>query len=219
MLRAVIFDFDGLILDTEVPEYMSWCELYESYGQTLPLETWCLAVGTRNGFDPYAHLESLVLKPVDRAVVRLNIRARTKELLTQSAPLPGVIERLDEARSLGLGVAIASSSDHADVYPHLERHGIVPGIQAVVCAATDGLAAKPDPALYLEALRLLDVAAHEAIAFEDSRNGVTAAKVAGIACVAVPNEITKGMDLSHADAILPSLAGTTLAALAAQLGL
>lgn len=216
MLRAVIFDFDGVILDTELPAYTAWCEVYASYGRTLELETWCMAVGTRDAFDPYHHLESLIQRPLDRDGIRNVRRQRESELVSESGLMPGARDRVAEAATLGLGTAIASSSDYGDVGPHLESYGILGSFQAIVCAATGGLAAKPDPALYVEALRLLDVAPYEALAFEDSRNGVAAAKAAGVTCIAVPNVITKGMDLSHADLIVPSLAEVSLASMAQE---
>jgi HAD superfamily hydrolase (TIGR01509 family) len=218
MLRALIFDFDGLILDTETPEYTAWCEVYAARGASLALETWQAAIGTRDGFDPYAHLASLIGRPVDRVRTRAEVKQRALELIETLSPLPGVLELLAEARGGGLAIALASSSDHEWIDGHLGRLALAHHFDAVVCASTDGLPAKPEPAVYLEALRRLEVPAHEAIALEDSFNGVTAATRAGIHCIAVPNTVTRTMDFSHANACHTSLEELSLTRLRQALG-
>ena len=209
MLKAVIFDFDGTILDTESPEYQSWCELYESHGHTLDLATWCVGVGTRDGFDPYGHLESLLAAPIDREFTQTAVRARKRELEQAMVIRDGVETLLGEAQELGIGVAVASSSPLRWVTTNLERYSLRGHFHALVCAGED-LAAKPDPAVYLEALDRLNANPVEAVAFEDSPNGIAAAKAAGIHCIAVPNPITSLLDLSKADRVVTSLAGVSL---------
>jgi beta-phosphoglucomutase-like phosphatase (HAD superfamily) len=120
-----------------------------------------------------------------------------------------VVERIAEAKALGLKLGVASSSTTDWVKGHLARLGILERFDCVTCR-DDVANVKPEPDLYLAALECLGVAASDAIAIEDSPNGVTAAKVAGMRCVAVPNSITARLDLSHADVILASLADTTL---------
>jgi HAD superfamily hydrolase (TIGR01509 family) len=215
-LRAVIFDFDGLILDTEWPEYQSWCEVYESYGQVLPVEKWCLTIGAGSGFgfDPYRDLERLIGKRLDREAIRARRRPRSLELCEALDILEGVDDRLSEARKLGLSTGLASSSAAEWVLGHLSRYDYAGNFDTIVCAR-DGIAPKPDPAVYLVALHALGVEPGEAIAFEDSPNGVKAAQGAGIYCVAVPNRLTSLLGLSAADAVAPSLAGISLSELAA----
>jgi HAD superfamily hydrolase (TIGR01509 family) len=209
-LRCVIFDFDGIILDTELPEFTAWCEIYESHGQTLGHDKWSLAIGTRNGFDPYAHLETLSGAQIDRPATRALHSKRSRELISALELLDGVETRLDEAKALGLRIGMASSSDRGWIEEHLGRFGLTSRFDVIRCCS-DGLPAKPNPALYVAAVRDLGCEPREAAAFEDSPNGIAAAKAAGVYCIAVPNEMTSVLDLSAADLIVPSLAEVSLA--------
>lgn len=204
-----MFDFDGLILDTEEPVYQSWLEVYEAHGEELPFERWIQIVGsTTIGFHPQHHLEERLGRPLPKEVLERRIGRRT-ELILDRQMLPGVAERIAEAKALGLKLGVASSSTADWVRGHLARLGILERFDCVTCR-DDVASVKPEPDLYLAVLECLGVRAPEAIAIEDSPNGVTAAKRAGMRCVAVPNSITAQLDLSQADVILVSLADTTL---------
>ena len=208
MVRALVFDFDGLILDTEVPEFRAWCEIFEGHGCELPRSEWTACIGLAGAdvtFDPHACLEGLLGRPLDRAEVRARHRLRFAELVAAESALPGVTEYLMEARRLGLKVAVASSSHRAWITAHLGRLGLLEAFDCFRCA-DDVARTKPDPELYRAALAALAVAPEEAIAFEDSANGVRAAKAAGLYCVAVPNGLTCALPLEEADLRLNSLA-------------
>jgi HAD superfamily hydrolase (TIGR01509 family) len=204
-VRALLFDFDGLIVDTETPSLASWQEVYGEHGHELTLDRWAAAVGTVGGFDPLAHLEELA-GPVDRDDVVARRLARELELADVEELRPGILEYLEEARRRGLATAIVSSASRTWIDRHLARLERAEHFDAIVTADKDESRAKPRPVLYLEALELLDVAADEAIAFEDSPNGVRAAVAAGIFVVAVPNGVTESLGLDDADLVVPSLA-------------
>jgi HAD superfamily hydrolase (TIGR01509 family) len=217
LIRAIVFDFDGLILDTEEPVYRSWLEVYEAHGQELPFERWVQIVGsTTIGFHPQHHLEERLGRPLPKEVLDRRIGRRT-ELVLAKKLLPGVIERIDEAHGLGLKVGVASSSSTEWVRGHLARLGILERFDCMRCR-DDVANVKPEPDLYVSVLDCLDVRAAEAIAIEDSPNGVAAAKRAGMRCVAIPNSITARLDLSAADVLLASLADLTLPGLLSRLG-
>jgi HAD superfamily hydrolase (TIGR01509 family) len=216
VIRAIVFDFDGLILDTEEPVYRSWVEVYEAHGAELPFERWVEIVGsTTIGFHPQRHLEQLLGRPLAREVLEHRIGRRTEFILAKEL-LPGIVQYIDDARSLGLRLGVASSSTSEWVKGHLGRLGILERFECIRCR-DDVVNAKPAPDLYLAVLECLGVAASDAFAVEDSPNGVTAAKQAGLRCVAVPNSITLGLDLSHADVLLRSLSEVTLAQLLVRL--
>ncbi len=213
-----MFDFDGLIVDTEEPIYRSWLEVYHAHGQDLPFDRWIQTVGSSNAtFDPRGHLEERLGRPLTQAVVDRRIERRTQLVLEQ--PLrPGVQELLDTARKVGLRVGVASSSSCNWVRGHLERFGLLDRLDCIRCR-DDVARVKPAPDLYLAVLECLGVKAEEAIAIEDSPNGIAAAKDAGMWCVGIPNVMTGGLDLGRADFVLTSLAGQRPADLAGQLGL
>lgn len=215
-IRALVFDFDGLILDTEGPEFATWTEVYAEHGQSIVLEDWARCIGTVGGFDPYVDLETRIGRPLDRDTVRTRRRQRCAELISRETARPGITAYLDEADRRGLRLAIASSSPRGWVGTHLDRLGLTERFPCLRCA-DDVAVVKPDPALYLSALAALGVEADDAIAFEDSPNGILAAKRAGLTCVAVPNPLTGQLDLSQADLVVESLADLPLERLAARL--
>lgn len=216
-VRALVFDFDGVVVDTEGPEYDAWQATWADYGHDLALEEWVACIGTVGGWDPLAELAARVGAGFDPDEAQRRRRARHHPVIRALAePLPGVLDLLVEARARGLRTAIASSSDDAWVPPLLEQLGLVAHFEHL--SLYDGTCpAKPAPDLYLRACAALGVAPAEAIAIEDSPNGVAAAKAAGLTCVAVPHGLTRGLDLSAADLVLGTLRGVTLDALSAKL--
>jgi HAD superfamily hydrolase (TIGR01509 family) len=216
LIRAIVFDFDGLILDTEEPVYRSWVEVYREHGEELPFDRWVEIVGsTTIGFHPQHHLEERLGRSLTQEVLDRRMGRRTELILAQSL-LPGVVQHIESAKAMGLKLGVASSSTRDWVRGHLDRLGILDSFDCIRCR-DDVANAKPAPDLYLAAIDCLGVLASEAIAFEDSPNGVLAAKRAGLRCVAIPNSITAHLDLGQADLVLGSLAGVTLADLLSKL--
>jgi HAD superfamily hydrolase (TIGR01509 family) len=183
--------------------YRSWQELYQEHGLDLPMEIWADVIGRGHEFDPLAHLEARIGRKLDASIAERR-RARRTELVEALETLPGVMECVREARQLGLKLGVASSSSRAWVTGHLDRLGLT-DFDCIRCA-DDVEQAKPAPDLYLAVCGCLGVPAAEALAFEDSANGIAAAKAAGLRCVAVPNTMTANLDLSAADVRLESLA-------------
>lgn len=211
MIKALVFDFDGLILDTEGPVYEGWREVYAEHGEELPVSFWQTIIGRgSNWFDPLADLERRLDRQLDREAIRIARQVRVRELVAALPILPGVLEWIEEARRLGLKLGVASSSSRAWVVGHLERLGL-DGWDCIRCR-DDVARAKPDPDLYLAAARELEVTPAQAIAIEDSPNGCLAARAAGLYCVAVPNQMTADLEFDAADVRLDSLADVSLGA-------
>ena len=212
MIRGLIFDFDGLIVDTELPLFEAWQEVYREHGHELPAEEWVKEIGSTGIFDVVDYLEKLYGAPLDEVALRARVRARHIEQVGLQAILPGVVDYLNTARDDGLALAVASSSPHTWVDGHLERLGLRDYFKTT-CCRDDVAQVKPDPTLYNLALARLGLFPHEAVVFEDSPNGVLAANRAGIFCVAVPNTLTGKLPLDHADMRLSSMAEMPLAEL------
>ncbi len=216
MIRGLIFDFDGLILETEGPDLQAWQEVYASFGCTLPFARWATQIGTGEAlFNPYDELEVQLGCPVDRATIRSQRRRRFGELVAAQATLPGVADYIAAAERLDLRLGVASSSSREWVIGHLTRLGLNRHFAAIACA-DDVARTKPDPTLYRTVLAALDLQPEEAIALEDSPNGIAAAKRAGLYCAAVPNLLTRHLPLQEADLQLASLTDLPLAGLLAH---
>ena len=211
MIEAIVFDFDGLIVDTETPEFDAWQEVFQSCGATLDRELWDRFIGRYSrDFDIYAHLAELSGERIEREVVRPKMRRRYLELIERNPILPGVEDYLQSAKKMGLKLAVASSSTPGWAKGHLEDRGLLHYFEFVLSAG-DVVNAKPDPELYTMAIGRLGVRPENALAIEDSMIGLTAAKAARLRCVVVPNPMTKRMDFSSADIRLNSLADLPLA--------
>jgi len=213
MINALLFDFDGLILDTETPEFQVWQTIYREYGHEFSIERWGQVVGGWgiSDFDPANYLAELAGDGLNPEGLRARHKAKSDALTLLQPVLPGVAKYLDEALHLDLRLAIASSSPHSWVDTHLSRLGLYHHFDTVVCA--DDVApgrTKPNPDLFLLALERLEIQASQAIVFEDSPNGVMAAKAAGIFVVAVPNPITARLKIDGADLTVESLANMPL---------
>lgn len=211
MARALFLDFDGLVVDTETCDYESWRLVYEEHGAVLPRDRWVAAIGGDGShFRPFEHLCELLGRALAQQAVDAARRGHRERLFEGLRPLPGVVDWMHAARSAGLALGVVSSSPAWWVEQHLDRVALRDRIDFTK-TRDDVPRVKPDPDLYLQALAHAGVAAHEALAVEDSPNGLAAARAAGLFTVAVPGPMTRGLDFSAADLVLESLADRPLA--------
>jgi HAD superfamily hydrolase (TIGR01509 family) len=202
-LQAIVFDFDGLIVDTEGPGFVSWSELYEKFGQKLTLDDWRHATGYVGGFDPGLHLEKLLGHKLDWSIYAPGRESRNWELTLQQSTLPGIDRLMVGASNRSIKIGVASNSGFGWVEEGLERLGLRHFIETIVTRDMV-LNPKPAPDVYLKAVQTLQADPHYSVALEDSEPGSRAAKAAGMRVVAIPNQFSERQDLSVADLIVPS---------------
>lgn len=203
---GIIFDFDGVLVDTEWAIFSSWVDLYAREGQQLTIQEYapCLGAGYSH-WDPARYLEQLTGKSYDWAQENAARQARIEAELSSSKLMPAADELLRWCSARGLGLTVASSSSRRWVGGWLERLDAMHFFPRIFCR-TDGYAVKPNPALFLAAQQFLALPPEQCLVVEDSENGIRAAKNAGIPCVAIPNRLTALCDLSAADMHMSSLA-------------
>lgn len=205
MILALVFDFDGVILDTETPFFQSWREIYQEHGCDLSIEDWGSMLGSfSDPQDPYDRLEESLGVSIDREAIRSQRSKRELELLETEAIMPGVESVLIEGRRLDLKLAVASSSERKWVTTHLNQLGLLSFFECIMCAE-DVQFTKPYPDLYEAVCNALEIRPAQAIAFEDTPNGVLAAKRAGLYCIAIPGPITRHLSMLEADMVVTTL--------------
>jgi len=210
MIKAVIFDFDGLIVDTETLWYEVYSEVFREEGGELPLEEWAKVIGTTfEVYDPFSYLSSQLGREVDRALIQARTSERYQQRIRSLAVRPGVEDYLKAAQSLGLRIGLSSSSTRDWVESYLKPFGLLDYFEAL-STKEDVKQVKPEPDLYLRTMKLLDVEASEIVVFEDSLNGLKAALAAKMCCVVVPNQVTKQLTFTGANLLLESMADMSL---------
>lgn len=196
--KGIIFDFDGVLVDTEWAIYQSWVQLYAREGQEISIATYapCLGAGYSH-WDPAAHLEKLTGKSYDWEIETPARQAVLEADLERSGLMDGAAELLDWCAEQGIPLTVASSSSSRWVQGWLEKLGIYHRF-AGVFTRTDGYPVKPDPALFEAAQKCMGLAKEQCLIIEDSENGTIAAQNAAIPCVAIPNRMTESSDFSRA---------------------
>ncbi len=215
-IEALIFDFDGLILDTERPAFESWRAIYRLHGHELDLALWQANVGTVDLIDMVRHLEELVGQSLDRAAILARRQAEKDARCEGLALLPGVRELLAAARAAGLRLALASSSDREWVERWLRLHDLM-SYFACIRTRDDVALPKPAPDLFVSAAACLGVRPEHCVALEDSPHGLAATLAAGMRCVVVPTAITADLAFHGAALRLASLADLSFPKLLEQL--
>ena len=207
-LGAVVFDFDGLIIDSEMPIFEMSRAALADLGHAITVEAWSSVVGLGDA-DSHAALCAAVGAELDRAAFDEGYQRQDRSWRDTIGPLPGVVELVEALSAAGVALGVASSSSANWVVGHLERLGLARHFGAF--ATSDRVArTKPAPDAYLLACADLGVEPASAVALEDSAHGVAAALAAGLTVVAVPSAITVHTDLSAAHHRVASLTDLTV---------
>lgn len=213
MIKAILFDFDGLILDTETPIFTAWQQIYAEFSCSLAMAEYSGCIGgTHQQFDPLADLAEKYGSPIIAKEIQPRVRRIFMDLIAQKDALPGIRDTLIAARRLGIHTALASNSNREWVDEHLGRLELLPYFK-LIRTRDDVTRLKPEPDLFLSALEGLGVEAEEAIVLEDSPHGILAARRAGVFSVAIPNDLTRELHLNDPDLRLSSLSEMPLDAL------
>ena len=214
MIKALIFDFDGLILDTETAMIEAYGDVHRAHGLPFDRDLFARSVGhADHAFDPWRQFGP----GADRAALERERREFNRSRNVGQPILPGVMRLIDQGAASGLRIGLASNSGRAHVEGHLGRLGILGRFGFIACRE-DVASPKPEPDLYRLVLNRFGLRGNEAIAFEDSHTGSLAASRAGIWVVAVPNPSTGHHDFDHADLQVDSLADCRLEELVARFG-
>lgn len=205
MIKAVVFDCDGLLIDTETPWYEAFRDIYQEHDLDLPLELYVKCVGsTFDQFNPLDYLEECLKGPIDRTIISKLSKEKHSKIMQRQQLCLGVEKYLLTAKKIGLKIGLASSSSRNWVDQYLNKYQIAHYFDTI--HTSDNVKkVKPDPELYLQAMAAMDVSGSETLVFEDSVNGLKAAKEAGAYCVIVPNPITKNLDFDQYDLRLNSM--------------
>jgi putative hydrolase of the HAD superfamily len=216
-LEAVVFDFDGLIIDSEWAIYETACAAFAVHGHELTVEAWATIIGLGDDDDDRAWsllLAAMGIEDFDRAAFAETHAAQDRADRDTLPLLPGVEVLVDSLTSAGVPIGVASSSSRGWLERHLDRLGLLHRFGTLVGADVVGGVGKPAPDVYLRACDDLGAAPARSVALEDSAHGVTAAKAAGMPAVAVPSRITRYNDFAHADLVVGSVAELTVDRLA-----
>lgn len=208
-LAGILFDFDGLVLDTETSEFLTVADAFADHGLELSRDDWVAIIGTADHPHWTEMLETALGRPLtNREEVIETRRARHHARISAETVRPGVIELATAARDGGIGVAVASSSPLDWVEGHLVRLGIDHLFPVRATRDDVGHArAKPQPDLFLLAAERLGVDPTDCVVLEDSEPGVTAGNAAGCVTVGVPAGMTAHLAFAHADLVVSSLDG------------
>nr|WP_207952115.1 HAD family hydrolase [Paenibacillus turpanensis] len=207
-IKAVVFDFDGLIIDTESYWYYAFRDVLREEGLELPIEQFAVIVGTTDeALNDYIRKE--LGDSADYTAIRERARLKYKERMIHPVLRDGVADYLQASKQLGLRIGLASSSSREWVEGYARQTGIFDYFE-VVRTKEDVEKVKPDPALYRKAVEALGIDPSEAVAFEDSLNGLRAAKGAGLHCVIVPNEVTSHLPFEQYSLRLSSMSERSL---------
>jgi putative hydrolase of the HAD superfamily len=215
LIQAVVFDFDGTILDTESLWYASFRDVCARYGVELPLAVFAQGIGTYD-----ERMFQYILERVESEDTLASIKQHAIEqhhqLVQSIQPRNGVKQYLEEARLLKLRIGLATSSPRRWVEPFLASHGLLDYFETL-CTADDVTKIKPDPELYTLAAERLGVQPAVSLAFEDSANGARSAAAAGYKVVIVPNPVTEQLIFERYDLRIPSMADLRLTDVLKQL--
>ncbi len=208
-IEAVIFDMDGVIIDSEPMQVKAYNKILKTYGVEVTEEEFIANYVGRKGTDILARLREIYQIPVNIDELLAAKNAAYLTILRKNIrPMPGLLELLDYLVPSRFRLGVASSSSLSDIEEVLKGIGIHERFTAIA-SGEEVLHGKPAPDIFLEAARRLSANPQACAVLEDTQIGVQAAVNAGMYCVAVPNRFTVGQDFSQAQARVENLQEVT----------
>ncbi|HVV66840.1 MAG TPA: hexitol phosphatase HxpB [Candidatus Saccharimonadales bacterium] len=206
MIEAVIFDMDGLLVDSEPVWREVEVELFNELGVPLNEQNAAETMGLRaDEVVQYWYQRYPWQTPSTESVTENLLDRMVEEVSARDIALPGVQKAFEVVEEAGLPAAIASSSPSRLIYAAIHRLAITDRLQVIQSAEHEPYG-KPHPGVYIKAAENLGVHPERCLAFEDSPNGALSAKAAKMKCIAIPEEIARGhANFSIADKVLGSL--------------
>jgi len=204
--KAVLFDHDGTLVESEDVHHAIWNQVLQPYGVHIPVDVFRTEFSGLPAINNAVDLKrrhGLTAEPADLADAKNRLTASYLE--THAFPLmPGVRESLAQVKAAGLRRGVVTGARRFAIAATLRSYAMEPEFEVVV-SADDVQHSKPAPESYLLALERMGLQAHEAVALEDTSHGVASAVAAGVACVAIPTVMSAGQDFSAATVVLPDM--------------
>jgi len=214
MIRTVIFDMDGVLVDTEPLHHDAFFRHFAELGIKMTAEEYATFLGssTRNVYQQLKQ-EFNLTEDVETLVGRKREHfGKAFDASTELELLPGARALIEDLHRAGVPLQLASSASKETIARVFERFGLYPYFDHLV-SGEDFPRSKPDPAIFLHAAQLAGIAPAECLVIEDSANGVAAAKAAGMYCVGYRSEHSEGQDLHQADRVVSHLGQLDAAAI------
>jgi beta-phosphoglucomutase len=215
-LRAVIFDMDGVIVDSHPAHRKAWRQFLRTLGREVSNHELNFILDGRKRADILRHF----LGGLSEAEI-VDYGKRKDDFFQHSSfevkPLPGVIEFLDQLCAEGVATAVATSASESRTRSTLDRLHLTERFRIIV-TGSDVARGKPDPAIYCRACQLLNVRPEDALAIEDAASGIHAARAANLTCIGVAGrDRSEMLTTAGADHVLENFIGLSIANLEAIL--
>ena len=204
-VQAILFDLDGLMVDSEPHSLASWQAVMARRGVTLEPSVLDSILGQRLIETARLFVERYNLSDAPEQLSQEKESYQIAHLNGQVKPMPGLSVLLDDVERRGVRTTVASSGARAYVQAVLDEIHLQHQFETLI-TAEDVTHGKPAPDVFLLAARAVDVPPEQCLVLEDAPSGIQAAKSAGMRCIAIPHQYTRGLDLSGADWILSSFA-------------
>jgi beta-phosphoglucomutase len=204
-IKGVIFDLDGILVDTEYFHWQGWVEVLKPYGKSLSQREYLQYAGKQGDI-----IESELIKELKLSVKKNELLERKKALVLDwinTKPLhlmPFAEEVIQYFLKKNINIACASGSLKDEALLKLQKGGLLP-LFSLIISGSDVKRGKPFPDTYLLTAKKLGLKPENCLAFEDTQYGVASAKSAGMFCFAIPNEFSNEQDFSQADGVLKDL--------------